>query len=409
MSSGQTHGIVVQCTYPVHFYMNKPPLFFIYLTIFINIIGFGMVFPLIPYYAKQFQASEAIIGLIMASFAVGQFLFSPLWGRLSDRFGRKPIISLALLGLAVSYFTFGLARSLFWLFILRFLQGIFSAAANPVAHAYVADVTTKKERIKGMGNLGASLALGFIFGPGIGGVLSNINAAAPFFVAAALALLNFIFVQILLPESLTKRSEKPVTKEGFFDIKNMYRGLTGELGMLFILTFLWSYALSNNQVAVPLFGYEELRISPFTIGLYFSAQGLVSAIIQSLAIHKITGLVGEHKTVVVGLFIMAVGLFLMPFSLDGLVMVAFMMLVALGSSLSRPTLNSLISKETQEGQGITMGVSTAFESFGRILGPLLGGVLFSQFGFHVPFTLSAFIIFATLLFVVRQKHFLRKG
>lgn len=386
---------------------QKTASFFIYLTIFVNIIGFGMVFPLIPYYGTKFGSSEATIGLIMASFAVGQFLFSPLWGRLSDRFGRKPIISMALLGLSLSFITFALAHNLFWLFMMRFLQGVFSAAANPVAHAYVADVTTKEERIRGMGNLGAALALGFIFGPGIGGILSNISLEFPFLAAAGLAILNFLFVQIFLPESLAQKSTKLVIKEGLINLKPMYQAIKGEMGTLFILTFLWSYALSNNQVAVPLLGYEKLQISAFLVGLFFSAQGAVSALAQIAFVHKVAARLGEHQTALTGLSLMALALFLMPFSTQAWMMVAAMMVVALGSSLARPTLSSLISKETKEGQGTTMGVATAFESFGRILGPMLGGFLFSSLGYFSPFFVCSAAVFIILLTVKIPKAHLK--
>lgn len=381
--------------------VNRPSLFFIYLTIFVNLIGFGMVFPLLPFYAKLYNASDTTIGLLAASFAIAQFLFSPMWGRLSDRYGRKPVISLALLGLSVAFLVFGIAHNLEWLFISRFLQGVFSAAALPVAQAYVADVTTKEERIKGMGNLGAALALGFVFGPGLGGVLSGISVPFPFFAAAGLAIVNFSLVQLFLPESLSKKAEKLMMKEGFLDIKQMYKGLKGELGYLLVMIFLWSYALSNNQVAVPLLGYEHLNLSTTTVGIFFSGVGAISALVQSVFIYKVTRCFGEHKTAVLGLVIMAVALFLMPFSKVGLLMGGFMMLGAVGSGLARPTLTTLVSKETKEGQGTTMGIATAFESMGRILGPLLGGWLFSNFGFHSPFTISAVVIFITLLFVVQ--------
>lgn len=386
---------------------NRSPLFFIYLTIFVNIIGFGMVFPLLPFYAKLYNASDTTIGLLAASYAIAQFLFSPVWGRLSDRFGRKPIISLALLGLSLAFLVFAIAHNLQWLFISRFLQGVFSGAALPVAQAYVADVTSKEERIKGMGNLGAALALGFLFGPGLGGLLSGVSVSFPFFVAAGLALINFVSVQLFLAESLSQKAERLMIKEGFLNIKQMYQGLKGEIGYLFVMTFLWAYALSNNQVAVPLLGYEYLNLSTMMVGLFFSGSGAISALVQSVFIHQVTGFFGEHKTAVLGLITMAVALFLMPFSKIGLLMGGLMMLMAVGSALARPTLATLISKETKEGQGTTMGVATAFESMGRILGPVLGGWSFSTFGFHSPFTMSAVLIFVTLIFVVQIKGFFR--
>ena len=389
------------------YFKDRPPLFFIYLTIFINIVGFGMVFPLLPFYAKHFNASEATIGFLAASFAIGQFLLSPIWGRLSDRFGRKPIILISLAGLAVTFLIFGFAQNLLWLFISRFLQGAFSGAALSVAQAYVADVTSKEERIKGMGNLGASLALGFIFGPAIGGFLSNVNISFPFFAASLVAIINLISVQLFLPESLTKKAERFVIAEGFLNFRQMYQGLKGELSSLFILIFLWSFALSNNEVAVPLFGYEQLGLNATTISIFFSGMGLMSAFVQSTLVYRLTGIIGEHKTVILGIAIMAVTLLLMPFSKASFMMAFFMIGFAFGSALSRPTIGSLISKETKEGQGTTMGISSAFESMGRILGPLLGGWTFATFGYHSPFTFSALILFVTLIFVIRQKHFLK--
>lgn len=386
---------------------RKPPLFFIYLTIFVNIVGFGMVFPLLPFYAQHFNASETTIGLLAASFAIAQFLLSPIWGRLSDRFGRKPIIGVALLGLSFSFLLFGLSNNLPWLFVSRILQGIFSGAAMPVAQAYVADVTSKDERIKGMGNLGASLAAGFIFGPGIGGILSVIHLSFPFFVASVLALLNLISVLVFLPESLSQKAEKFLIKEGFFNIKHMYHGLKGELGSFFILAFFWSFALTNNEVAVPLFGMEKLNLSVSTIGYFFSAQGLLAVFMQSILIYRITHLFGERRTVVLGLSIMALGLFLVPFAKIPVFLLSFMVLMTLGSSMTRPTLASLVSKQTHEGQGTTMGIFSSFESLGRVFGPLLGGWLFSTFDFHSPFTISAILILITLLFVVQIKGFFR--
>lgn len=388
-------------------FQKKPHLTFIYLTIFINIVGFGMVFPLLPFYAKQFHANETTIGFLAACFAIAQFIFSPIWGRLSDRFGRKPIIAVALLGLSFSFLLFGLSNSLFWLFISRILQGIFSGASIPVAQAYVSDVTSKEDRIKGMGNLGASLSAGFIFGPGIGGILSGIHLSFPFFVASIIALLNFLSVLLFLPESISQKAEKLMIAEGFFNIKHMYRGLKGELGSFFILVFLWSFALTNNEVAVPLFGSEKLNISVSTIGYFFSIQGLLAVLTQSVLIYKLTRLFGEHKTAVLGLVIMAVGLFLVPFAKIPLFLLAFMVLMTLGSSMTRPTLASLVSKETKEGQGTTMGIFSSFESLGRVFGPLLGGWLFSTFGFHSPFTISAVLILITLIFVVQIKGFFR--
>jgi len=387
--------------------MRKPRLFFIYLAIFVNIVGFGMVFPLLPFYAQHFNASDTTIGLLAASFAIAQFFLAPIWGRLSDRFGRKPILAVALIGLSLSFLMFGLSTSLFGLFAARILQGCFSSASIAVAQAYVSDVTSKEDRIKGMGNLGAALSAGFVFGPGMGGILSGISLSFPFFVAAAIALVNFAGVLVFLPESLTKKAEKLVIKEGFFNLKHMYLGLKGEMAPFFILNFLWSFAITNNEVAVPLFGSEKLDLHVNTIGYFFSIQGLLAVFVQIFLVYKITRFFGEHKTVIIGICILAAGLFLIPFAKSQIFLLLFMALMIAGSSMTKPTLASLVSKHTKEGQGTTMGIFASFESLGRVFGPLLGGWLFSTFGFHSPFTISAVLILLTLVFVVQVKGFLR--
>lgn len=380
---------------------KKSPLFFIYLAIFVNIVGFGMIFPLLPIYAREFQASETVVGFMAASFAIGEFLFAPLWGRLSDRFGRKPIILLSLLGISIAFGVFAIANNLTWLFISRFLQGVFASGALTSASAYVADVTTKTERIKGMSRLGASLATGFIFGPAIGGILSSLNHQLPFFLASILTLFNLVLVQLMLKESLKEKEEKLVLREGFLNIKAMYQGLKGELGVLFILIFMWSYALSNNQVAIPLFGTEILGAPIALIGIAFSVQGVTAGMTQWFLLDKIAARFGEYRTAVVGLTIMMLSLAFLSFSPVFAVMALIMISFSFGSSITRPTIQTLISKNTHEGQGTTMGIASAFESSGRIIGPILGGWLFSTFGFQAPFTISALLMLLTLIVVFR--------
>ncbi|MBI2018888.1 MFS transporter [Candidatus Daviesbacteria bacterium] len=386
---------------------KKPRLLFIYFATFVTIIGFGMVFPLLPFYAREFQASELTIGLLAASFAIGEFFFAPFWGRLSDRFGRKPIILLALIGVSLAFLSFALANNLLWLFISRFLQGVFSSATFTSASAYVADVTGRNDRIKGMSRLGASVALGFIFGPAIGGTLSSVNHQMPFFAASALAFLNFILVLAFLPESLSKKAEILVIKEGFLNIRQMYHGLRGELAALFILIFLWSYGMSNNQVTIPLFGAEVLLTSATLIGIFFSLQGAASALVQWFFLSKIAQKIGEHHTAVLGLSIMALSLFLMPFSPSALVLAALMMIASFGSAITRPTVQTLISKKTHEGQGTTMGIAASFESMGRIIGPISGGLVFYSFGYHAAFLMVVISIAAMLIYVVFKKKFLK--
>lgn len=388
------------------FIMN---LFFIYLTIFVNIIGFGLIFPLLPAFAKQFNASDLTIGFLGASFAISQFIFSPILGRFSDFFGRKPIIALSLAGNALAYLFFGLSNSLIALFILRFLQGIFSSAALPVANAYVADITSPKERVSAMGKLGASLALGFIVGPAMGGLLAKINFSLPFFAASVLALLNLLSVIFLLPESLKNRcifSAKHIIEEcKLANVARLKNGLKGAIAPLFILAFLWSFGLSNNQVSIPLFAMEHFEIGIATIGFFFALMGLTSSVTQSLLLTRITSRFTEHKTIIFGIGLMGFSLFLMSFAWIPLLMAFLMMTMAFGSGLSRPVINALVSKESSGAeQGTAMGTVFAFESFGRILGPLMGGALFNFLGPQFPFIFSGIILVGSVILL--RRHFL---
>ncbi|MCH7605001.1 MFS transporter [Patescibacteria group bacterium] len=389
---------------------RQSSLFFIYVTVFINIVAFSMVFPLLPMYAKTFEASNISIGLLAASFALAQLLFSPLWGMLSDKYGRKPIMAVGLLGTAVSFLLFGLAASLPMLFVSRFLQGVFSSASIPAARAYIADITSKEERVKEMGRIGASLALGIVLGPAIGGLLAQTNPSLPFLGAGFVALLSFLFVLKFVPESLSVKSQKRlVLKQGFVaPISKIKWGLQSSLMPLFILSLVWSFALSNNSVAVPLLGIEKFNASAIDIGLFFTILGIVAAIVQFFLLPKITSFLGEHLTVTIGLLLMAIGFTIMPFVPVQLLFLYIAGAVAgFGSAVSRPVITALISKETEEAQGVTMGTANTFESLGRLIGPLLGGFLFS-YSMATPFVFSGAVVVFIVLFIVGNTQFLKQ-
>ena len=389
---------------------SRPNFFLIYLAVFVSVVAFSMIFPLLPVYAKQFQASNITIGLLAASFALAQLLFSPFWGVLSDKFGRKPIILVGLLGLSLSFLVFAFAANLTSLFILRFIQGIFSGATMPSARAYIADVTTKEERIRAMGRIGTALALGIILGPAIGGLLAQASFVLPFFAAAIIAALNLIFVFFFLPESLKEKRDYNITiRLAWLSFPRILKGLKGALMPLFLLGFVWSFALSNNQVNVPLLGSEKFLLSTGAIGLGFALMGLVSAITQFFLLSRITNIIGQHKTIAGGLILMSLSFIAMPFLPNNVSLFYLAMALAgLGSAVARPVITALITKETTEPQGITLGTSSAFESLGRLLGPLLGGFLF-MFGHQAPFLFSGTIAILVVFFVWRYTHFLKQG
>lgn len=386
----------------------RPSLFSIYIAVFVSIAAFSMVFPLLPLYAKTFQASDAVIGSIAASFALAQMFFSPLWGALTDRFGRKPVIAAGLLGMSCAFLLFAVSTSIFMLFASRFLQGAFAAAVLPSARAYVADVTKKEERVKALGRLGAMLMLGAVFGPAIGGLLAGNDMSLPFFVGSAIAFLNFFFIAFFLPESLPRAVRKKTPFRGIsgFRFKESWLALHSSLAPLFLLAFAWSFLIANKQVALPLLGAEHFSLDVAAIGFLFAVMGILSAFVQFFLIEKITRAIGSHLTIAVGLLASAVSFALLPFAPVTAALFLVASLAGLGAAVARPVITALISQETSEGQGITMGTASMFESAGRLVGPFVGGVLFS-FWYAGPFVFSG--IFVTLLIgmLLWKSHYLK--
>ncbi|MFH1780872.1 MAG: MFS transporter [Candidatus Nealsonbacteria bacterium] len=387
---------------------KNSPLFLLYITIFINNIGFGIIHPLLPFYAKTFNASGTTIGILAASYAVAQFIFATFWGQLSDSFGRKVIITISLLGYSLAYLIFGLANTLSLLFVARFLQGLFAAAALPIAQAYVADTTTDKERTKAMSYLFAALGAGMIFGPGLGGFLSTISPSLPFFGAAVISFLNFIFVWLKLPAIAPKKPEGFSVLESLAtNFKQVGMGLRSKLLPYFIMIGLWSYGVSNNQAALPLLGMIKLNLSASDISWIFSITGFFFALMQILIVNRVSRKLGEQRTTSFGLFSMAIALFLMSFSPSYLFLILTAIILTFGSALARPNISSIISKLAVAGQGTTMGIALSFEALGRILGPATGGYLFEKFYGYGPFWASAFSILLFLIFYHRKNIFNR--
>ncbi|MBI4057920.1 MFS transporter [Candidatus Microgenomates bacterium] len=368
------------------------PLFFLYVTVFINMVGFGMVFPLLPFYAQEFNASAFQIGLMAASFSIVQFFTSPVLGRVSDRFGRKPVLVVGLLAGTVSMLMAGTAQSLAQLFIARSFHGAVTSALLPTARAYMADVTTAEERVAGMGKVGAAFALGFLIGPAFGSFLVALGGIhVPFFVSAAVAAGNAVSVALFLKESLSQKTEKLVIKEGLFNIFTMFKHLKSETGILLAVLFAWSFALSNNQVAFPLTVSDTFSLGPTHIGYFFTAMAIVSSAMQGVFLKHIVKFFGEKRAIMVGLGFQGVGLLLITLAPTVFVLIVAVMVMAMGSALHRPTAEGIISRMAETGQGTTLGIANSFESLGRVFGPLLGGMLYGVVD-AFPFILSAALL-----------------
>lgn len=361
-------------------------------------IGFGMVFPLLPFYARSFNATPFEIGLLAASFSLVQFFASPVLGRISDRLGRKPVLVFGLLASTFTMFLMGAAQSLAMLFIARSLHGVISGALLPTARAYMADVTTKENRVSGMGKIGAANSFGFLFGPAFGSILVGFGGPhVPFFAAAAVALFNAVSVVFFLKESLTQRAEKLVLREGVFNVFQIIPHLRTEHGLLFLIMFAWAFGMSNNQVAFPLLVQDKFGIGADHAGFFFTALALVNSSVQGFFLPYIVNFLGEKGSIVVGMFLQGLGLLLVALSPSVIFLWLTLLLVAFGSAINRPTAEGLVSRTTHTGQGTTLGIAHSFESLGRVLGPLMGGAFYGISGVF-PFLLSA--VFLWILGIV---------
>jgi multidrug resistance protein len=365
--------------------MKKSPLVVLFITVFIDLIGFGIVLPLLPFYAKHFGATALLVGLLSTSFSLMQLLFAPVWGRLSDRVGRRPVILAGLLGSSISYLTFGLAPSLAILFLSRILAGI--AGANiSTAQAYIADSTQPENRAKGMGLIGAAYGLGFTVGPAIGGILSQYGYSIPAFFASALALANFGAAWWLLPESRNPSGQTHHTERGL----NWQRLRTGlqhpELGTFLILFFISTFAFANLEATFALMTARKFGFDAHANGYLFAYIGVLITIVQGGLTGRLARRFGERRLISAGLFCMIFGLGLLPYS-PGLKSLLLVLVVLVGGHGStNPSISSLISQSAgSEEQGSILGVAQSLASLARILGPIWGGFTFDALGFQYPY------------------------
>lgn len=383
--------------------MKRSPIYVVLLTVFIDLLGFGIIIPLLPFYAEHFGASPMVIGLLTASYSFMQFLFVPFWGRFSDRIGRRPIILMSVFGSFISYFVFGLAGSLAVLFLSRLLAG-FMGANISTANAYIADSTTFEERAKYMGMIGASFGVGFMLGPFIGGLMSTISYGAPGFFASGLSLVNVVLAYFMLPESLKEKS-KHVRKLSFLNITAIRDAFKRPaIASLVMVYFFYTIAFSTLYVAFPLFTGDAFKYGAEANGYLFAYIGLIGIIIQGGATAKLVKRFGEMKLMITGVFLLFAGLSIVPLTHALAPLLALITLLGIGSALVTPSLTSLISKFAGEGEhGSVLGVSSSFSSLARVLGPFWGGFIISAAGLSWPFYTGSLMLLAALFFALRVR------
>lgn len=358
----------------------RSPLLVIFITVFIDLIGFGIVIPVLPFYVEgtRFNASPSMVGLLFASYSIMQLLFTPILGRLSDRHGRRPVLLISLLGTAAGFLILGLATSLWMLFMGRIIDGI-SGGNISTAQAYVADVTTPENRAKGMGMIGAAFGLGFIFGPAIGGVLSRWGIQLPFLFAAGLALANATLLYFVLPETVTKdhparASAATARWTQLFEALKQQR-----LAFVLAIYFLFIVAFSMMTASFALFTMFRFGYDAHDTGWLFVYVGVIGAIIQGGLIGRLVKHFGELQLVIAGALLFATSLFTIPLTGPHTGLVTLLMvgaLFAVGNALSTPSLTSLASKSVGRAeQGGVLGVTQSVASLARAVGPLIASAL----------------------------------
>src|SRR6185503_16250478 len=372
-----------------------PSLIIIFVTVFIDLIGFGMVIPILPFYAESLDASPIQIGFLFAIYSLMQFIFAPMLGRLSDRYGRRPILFISILGSALGYFVIGFANTLFLVFLGRIIGGITGANIS-TAQAYIADVTTRENRARGMGLFGATFGLGFILGPAIAGILSKYGVHVPFYCAALLSLANAIALYFFLPESL-----KPEKRKAAEAGANRLRQLIGSLreplfGTVNLVYFLLIMAFSIMTYAFVLFTAYRYGYNAEQNGYLFAFVGLVSIVGQGFLFHTLAVRFGESRLAAAGCFALVLALFAMPLvvptpdtfwifplvgSISGglLILLGVCVLLSFGNAMASPALTSLASKVSHEHeQGKSLGILQSGASLARAIGPTIGGPLLSN-------------------------------
>jgi multidrug resistance protein len=392
---------------------NKSALVLIFLSVFIDLLGFGILIPILPSFSiKVLKIDEAQIGIAIAIYSFVQFIFNPILGKLSDKRGRKPVIVFCLFLNAVGYIIFSFTHSYLLLLTSRVIAGIGGSSIS-VAQAYIADVTTRENRSKGMGIIGAAFGLGFVFGPLIGGFLANYGFEIIGFVAAGFSLLASILTIIYLPESLKQDqlSENIVSqtqRRVLFDFKGMKKILEKpDLAVLIFLFFILTFSFANIYGTFALLGLKVYGFTDQQNGYIYGIIGLASAIVQGGMLGWINKIMSNKIILIVASFLIMTMLAMIPYAGTFLGLAIVSIVLSYGTGTFQPTVLSLISEVvTDTEQGITLGLNQSLASLARVLGPLWGGFAFKYLGYPFPFITGAiftFIIFLLTVFYLPKK------
>jgi predicted MFS family arabinose efflux permease len=354
----------------------KPRLAIIWLTVFIDLVGFGIIMPILPYYAQRFGAHGVGYGALIGAFSLMQFLATALLGRLSDRIGRRPILLATMLLNAAGYVLFAFAPTYWLLLVARLVSG-FAGGNISAAQAYVADITTAEDRSKGMGLIGMAFGLGFIVGPGIGAAAAHFGHAAPGLVAAGLSLANLVSAYLILPESLR---EEHRTARDVWPFGHMAEALAHpELRPLMLVWGIAPFAFAGYTVALPLWAGATLGWKERELGMFFILVGLVAAIVQGGFFRVLTRRFGDRALLITGMVGMAVSIGVVPFLATSGALFAWTAVLAFSNSIMSPAAAGLVSTLAGANeQGTVLGVAQSLAALGRFSGPAAIGAAYDS-------------------------------
>ena len=362
----------------------------------LDLLGFGIIIPILPLYASDFGANPYTIGLLLASYSLAQLLFAPIWGRLSDRFGRKPILVITLVGSALGSLVLGLAGSIFVLFVGRIIDGV-SGASVAVARAAVADAADAAQRPRLMGLLGAAFGVGFVLGPALGGLAGLFGSRVPFLIAAFIAAVNAVVAAYRFPE--TRRVTNSTVAPSLRNIRVLNR----DVARLIALSFVAVAAFSLFETTFALLAAERLALTAPEVSLVFALVGVVLVATQAGLIGIASSRFSEVALIGIGLALNVAGFLLVAFSTSWMQLAPGLVLLAVGQGLATPTISSAIAGRAPEGHaGTVLGVHHSAGALARVLGPIAGGVLFA-IGIQMPYLVAALVTLTVLIFLPRVR------
>jgi len=385
--------------------MNNRKLVTLFLIVFIDLLGFSIILPLLPFYAESFNATPTQIGFLVASYAAAQLVGAPLLGRLSDRFGRKPVLLISLTGTFIGFLILGFANSLWMLFLSRILDG-FTGGNISVAQAYITDVTDESNRARGLGLLGAAFGLGFIIGPAVGGLLSVYGFAVPAFVAAGFSMISILGVLFFLPESLTEQARADLEKQErqSFSLKNLWQALNRpRVGPILHVRFFYGLAFAIFQTIFPLYALYRFNLDARSTGFVLTYVGILVVIVQGFLVGWLASRYDEYRLIFLATVIMGLSLFTWAIVPNVAALLVVLAPLAFAAGILNTLLNSTLSKAVYvEEVGGTLGLSASLESLTRVISPSVGGYLLGSIGAWAPGLAGGLIMIWTVSYAWRR-------